>query len=165
MKTENYKPFYIGSDYMEHVLSYNSLSDVIDDLVRLIKRSKIEFDSIAVRGNSGTLVAGPLSLELQKNIILVRKQDGSHSEYDIEGFCSFKNEQSIILNADNLPEIRYIIIDDLIATGKTVLEINEKLKDKAQLVGIFLYAQDMDYKSSIAGIESELDVPVFSIER
>lgn len=155
--------YYYGSDYMRHVLSYESLDEIIAELEDEILKSKIKFDSIAVKGNSGTLVAGALSIRLKRNLVLVRKNDGSHSGRSMEGFYSSSSKGPFAIDEDD-KHIRYIIIDDLIATGDTILEIHSKL-GKRQLVGVFLYAQDSEYGKEVKKMEKKLKCPIFVMER
>lgn len=93
-----------------------------------------EFDSIVVRGNSGLLVGSPVSLRLNKPIVIVRKpRDNSHSE------------EMKVINQYNLGD-RYIFLDDFISSGDTLIatweEINKWFKNRdkiPEIVGGYLY--------------------------
>ena len=78
--------------------------------------SMIEFDSIAVRGNSGITV-GPIVAELLgKNLVIVNKSGTyTHSEREVI-YSKFPN--------------KFIIIDDLIASGGTVAKIISAISDE-----------------------------------
>lgn len=105
---------------------------VVRALRKVIKQSGVKFDFIAFRGTSGALLSGPLSLNLNKRLVNVRKRDGSHG-FPIEGDIVGK----------------FIIIDDFIASGDTMREIFKKL-DRANCLGIF-----------ITGTHNEFDADVF----
>ena len=102
--------------YMENAFKtpYSVAKIIADKLTR----SGIEFDSIVVRGNSG-IVVGPLVAELlKKNIVIVNKEGvSSHSERHVV--------------YSNLPK-KYIIVDDLVDTGRTVVEIVEAMKTERE---------------------------------
>lgn len=73
-----------------------------------------EFDTIAFRGMSGALIAPILALNLQKELILVRKPaDDSHSWFKVEG---------------NKDAQRYVIVDDFESSGKTKRTIIEAVR-------------------------------------
>ena len=51
----------------------------------------LDFDTIAVRGVSGLLVGAPLSVFLEKNLLIVRKTtEDSHADGLVEGWVSTK---------------------------------------------------------------------------
>ena len=76
--------------------------------------SKYEFDAIAFRGLSGALSAIPMAHALDKTLIAVRKKgEDNHSDNGVEGDRGAR---------------RYIIIDDTIFTGATVLAITRAIK-------------------------------------
>jgi adenine/guanine phosphoribosyltransferase-like PRPP-binding protein len=115
------------SSYLHAALDPKKFPKTIRRMTKFLKARQHEFDAIAVRGVSGVLVGGPLSLRLRKPLIVVRKkEDNSHSCYRIEG---------------DKTATRYVIIDDLIASGRTVKHIIDGMKDfnGGRLVGILLY--------------------------
>jgi orotate phosphoribosyltransferase-like protein len=95
------------------------------------KLEGIECDSIAFCGMSGALIAPIIAYRTGKNIILVRKaKDDSHSCFSIE--------------ASSTRCKKYVIIDDLIATGSTIKHIIRKMSshntfEKSVCVGVILY--------------------------
>ncbi len=65
----------------------------------------MEFDAIAVTGNSGAIFGGALALAMKKGLILVRKPDDhSHAKRLVEGDDSYQT---------------YIFVDDMVCTGET----------------------------------------------
>lgn len=119
--------------YLEKVIRSGNLRQTI----RLLKIALQghEFDSIAFRGMSGALVAPPLALSLRKELIVVRKpsdlasgSDATHSGYLVEGCKSCK---------------KYVIVDDLIISGRTTCSIYRAIKNfapNAECIGAILYS-------------------------
>lgn len=115
------------SGYTENTFSGpENLRNTIRRTVKALRPKVGEFDAIAFRGTSGALMAPIISALLKKHLIMVRKQDGHHGQYEIEGAL----------------DCRYIILDDIIATGNTVRVIQVEIEDvspDARCVGIYLY--------------------------
>lgn len=99
---------------------------IVDYLFNYLIQRTNEFDAIIVSGYSMSLVAPIIAYKLDKNIVLVRKEDEDcHSSYLVEG----------------VRDQRCIIIDDLIASGDTVrycIKQAESYLD-CKVVGIILY--------------------------
>jgi adenine/guanine phosphoribosyltransferase-like PRPP-binding protein len=139
----------ISTGYLRHVLDPALLQSAISDFQRRVSEAGVDYDAIVVRGNSGTIFGGALSISTGKPVILVRKpNDNSHSGLTVEGY---KNELD-----------RYIFVDDIIASGGTFrASIQAVVKEKhlAKCVGIYLY-QDRNYwfknyKHSTMGTHSD----------
>ena len=136
------------SDYLHHVLDKSLIKQTISFVCKKIKA--IECDSIAFSGMSGALIAPIVAYKTGKNLILVRKiKDDSHSTYAIESssYCCKK----------------YVVIDDLIASGKTITHIiesvNKQFADQVpECGGIILYSEDY-YRKTFDG-----EIPVYARE-
>ena len=120
---------YKGTDHLSYVLRPEIFTKVAADITSLIRTSAIDFDAIAFCGHSGALLVPTVATNLGVGMLMVRKSiQGCHSIHPVEGFS--KTE-------------KYIIIDDLIDTGKTIDRIQRRIKNhinnKAKCVGIFLY--------------------------
>lgn len=103
-------------------------------------KRKMNYKYIAVTGISGVTIGGLLSYKTNLPLIIVRKQDGSHSGYNVE------------YNPDGVKEdsMNYCIVDDLIASGNTVKRIMQMVSEKTSfrkvtLKKIYLYS---DYEKS-----------------
>jgi hypothetical protein len=127
----------IQTDYLDKVYHLDQFRRAVNLAVKRIKKFEKEhpFEAIAFTGISGAAFAFPLSLQLNKPLICVRKRkDNTHYGDIVEG-CT---------NATS-----YIIVDDFIASGKTIsrimTQINRHRNDfgikfqKPKLVGIYLY--------------------------
>ena len=136
----------VFSTYLRDAFEYKNtiIREALDVL------SKVDFDSIVVRGHSGMLIAPIIAHLLNKPIAFVRKKNEStHSSMSIEG---------IVLD-------KYIIIDDFIDTGATIKEIDittRRVHSKAQLVGVYLYLQRWPIKMINTSAYSDRMVPVVS---
>ena len=124
---------YDHSIYLETVATVKALRKTIVTAAKTLKN--YEFDTIAFRGMSGALPAIPLALRLKKEFIFVRKDfevgTGSHSYRQVEGHKTVE---------------RYVIIDDLICSGKTLKEIVKHIHTfapKAKCIGVFLTDSSM----------------------
>lgn len=97
--------------------------------IRAIRKAH-PFDAIAFTGTSGAGIAFPLSYLLKIPLIHIRKKSiRAHTSATVEGTISSK---------------RYLIVDDFIASGKTIDRIRDTIKKDKQLksakaVGVFLY--------------------------
>lgn len=110
-------------------LRRHTIQKVTEDLSILIQNG-LEFDSIVCTGLSGLLIAPSVADILDKQIIVIRKNnEQSHSDYSIEGFV----------------ESPYIIIDDCISTGNTINRIVDQMKHSGydpKCLGVYLYAPE-----------------------
>ena len=139
------------SHYLTPALNPASRKKSIDFILSQLE--KIEYDSIAFTGMSGAVLAPIISYLTGKHLIMVRKKgDNTHSDYDIESSSTICN--------------RYVIIDDQSHSGKTIDRIVHKIEDSiltlshdVNCVGIILYHPAPDLvckKSPLNG------VPLFS---
>jgi hypoxanthine phosphoribosyltransferase len=128
----------IQSSYLNEIFNKDFIN-IINSLVKTIKQSKIEFDAIAFTGQSGAMVATVLCYKLKKLPLLIRKTtDNAHSDYKLEG---------------PLDSFKYIIVDDMISSGRTIADIISEIVKSTQnsnLTGIFFYSHsswdDFDQK-------------------
>lgn len=130
-------------EYIEGGLDLSLRKYVITRLVKEIKKSGVKFDAIVFRGMSGALVAPSVADKMKKPLVVCRKKDNHHSSYSVEYIEGwFEN---------------FIIIDDLISSGETILTILKMIDDewderndeakqylkkevaRPKCVGIFLY--------------------------
>lgn len=105
----------IISSHLRNFLDVPTLREKVGIARRILRDH--DFDTIAFRGMSGALIAPALALELQKNLIMVRKpSDKGHSCFKVEG---------------NQDAKRYIIVDDFESSGDTKRIIIEAVRDFA----------------------------------
>lgn len=122
---------YMQSSYLETVLDPKHLQRLVDYFVPLLQEmDKVHpFDSIAFRGLSGAMLSPILAMKLDKGMVAVRKETQCHSAYQVEGAMYGHN--------------RFIIVDDLVSSGGTIMEIirmvNQVQDQRATFVGLVLY--------------------------
>ena len=125
-----------GCDHTTILLNPKIRNKIILQCVDVLRSYSDNFDSIACCGISGLLVVPQISELLKKNIIVVRKKnDKRYSPFQYEGVVPKK----------------YVIIDDLICSGKTVKHIIKTISDdcvRAECIGIYCFLKDKcAYKS------------------
>lgn len=97
---------YSHSGYMRRSIRTPLLTEVIKNSINALSGWERDFDAIAFSGMSGAILAPQIAVALQKNLIMVRKEDdkSTHSCQRVEGIRSCKH---------------YIIIDDFSSSGRT----------------------------------------------
>ena len=119
-----------GCDHTAILLNPKTRNKIIEQAISEIKKTQISFDTIACCGISGLLVVPQIAEKLHKNTIVIRKaNDKSYSPFHYEGVMPNK----------------YLIIDDLICSGKTVKHILSTIKDDcsiAECLGIYCFLKD-----------------------
>jgi hypothetical protein len=97
-------------------------------------REKIDIQAIAYTGSSGAAIAFPLAIAYELPIIYVRKPNEQSHGSEVE--CNYTEELE-----------NYVIVDDFIATGKTVERVIKCIKDRAkkfywdgpECIGVFVF--------------------------
>lgn len=122
---------YQHCEYLDKVIVTDNLKKTVALVIKALKPHKDKFDAIAFCGMSGALIAPIIALKLNKPMIMVRKPKTKtlecHSSYNTEGYKAAKT---------------YIILDDLVATGKTARYIKlsiEIFSPDAKCLGMFCY--------------------------
>jgi len=121
----------IRTDYLSDVFYPETFKAAVDKATERLREfdGHTPFDSIAFTGVSGAAFAFPLSLALNKTLLCVRKKKGesSHSPYEVEGNYSSES---------------YVIVDDFISSGATVMEIQRMISrhvEDTKPAAIYLY--------------------------
>ena len=109
-------------------LKGSQFSDWMIDLKKLLHPYRNCFDTIVCRGKSGMLAAGYLAAVMAKNIVIIRKSVANSHATGLVEYWEYPD--------------RYIIVDDFISSGATMMNITRKM-DKlfpgTKLVSIALY--------------------------
>lgn len=140
----------INSPYLSKVVDINTLPMVVNELAKLIRKQKLDFDAIAFRGMSGALVVPMLCYKLEKGMIVCRKESEESHGSSCEGYMAGGN---------------YIIVDDFISSGSTIRGVVKTIDDWAVKntaggvpfipVGIFLYRDaGMEYSRTIINVDT-----------
>lgn len=101
---EDQKRYY--PNYAKELYAPDQLLNLVQKAEKVLDPHLDEFDSIVVRGTSGTIFGGALSLAILKPLFVVRKpQEKSHSSNQVEGIGTVG---------------RWIFADDFVFTGATL---------------------------------------------
>jgi adenine phosphoribosyltransferase len=96
----------------------DAFKDCIDQMSKIL--NKLNFDKIAGIESRGFIFASPLSYNLSKPNILLRKKDKLPAEKYSEDFKLEYGRSTLEIHKDSIEaKEKVIIIDDLIATGGT----------------------------------------------
>ena len=108
----------------------DAFKNCIDQMSEIIK--KLNYDKIASIESRGYVFASPLSYNLQKPNILMRKKNKLPAEKYSVDFELEYGKATIEIHKDSIaPKEKVIIVDDLIATGGTA-EAAAQLVEKSQ---------------------------------
>ena len=107
----------------------NAFKNCIDQMSAIL--NKLNYDKIAAIESRGFIFASPLSYNLTKSHILLRKKNKLPAErYSVDFELEYGNA-TLEIHKDSInPKEKVIIIDDLIATGGTA-EAAAKLIEKS----------------------------------
>ena len=107
----------------------DAFKNCIDQMAKTL--NKINYDKIAAIESRGFIFASPLSYNLSKPNILLRKKNKLPAErYSVDFELEYGNSTLEIHKDSISPNEKVIIVDDLIATGGTA-EASAKLIEKS----------------------------------
>jgi adenine/guanine phosphoribosyltransferase-like PRPP-binding protein len=131
-------------------LKGEGIAETVKSCKALLKKKKLDFDTIGVRGHSGMLIGAPLAMQLKKDLLIVRKKgEKSHSSNSVTGWG---RDQKILL------------VDDFICTGATLKAMHKEIKancDSPTILGILLYASG---RRETEWLLTNVAVPMFHVE-
>tara|TARA_B100001123_G_C14913325_1_gene868709 strand:+ start:31 stop:558 length:528 start_codon:yes stop_codon:yes gene_type:complete len=108
--------------------------DAFKECIKQMERvvGKLDFDKIAAIESRGFIFAAPMSYNLSKSLILMRKKDKLPAERHSIDFELEYGKATLEIHKDSIkPKDKVLIIDDLIATGGTS-EAAAKLVEKSE---------------------------------
>jgi len=107
----------------------NAFKNCIDQMSKIL--NKINYNKIAAIESRGFIFASPLSYNLTKSYILLRKKNKLPAERYSEDFELEYGKSTLEIHKDSIgSKEKVIIVDDLIATGGTA-EAAAKLVEKS----------------------------------
>ncbi len=143
-----------GASHTCHVLNHKERNRIIIKAVCDLRKISNDFDSIACCGVSGLMVVPQIAELLDKNILIVRKNEKRYSEFRTEGIAP----------------LRYVVIDDLICSGKTIKHIQNTIKEeypRARALGVYCYLpEECGYSANDEGsklCQSDLGLPLLNL--
>lgn len=118
-----------NSSYMSRIYDGKNYSNVLDRVVTALEelKAKHQVDTIAFSGTSGSAVSYTAGWATDLRLINVRRNDGNHHGLPVEGYKWAK---------------RYVIVDDFVSTGATIVRIIREVKHYvplARLAGIICW--------------------------
>ena len=120
----------------------DAFRDCIDQMSKIL--SKVNYDKIAAIESRGFIFASPLSYNLSKPYILLRKKNKLPAERYSVNFELEYGKATLEIHKDSIkPKEKVLIIDDLIATGGTA-EAGAKLVEKSGgIVSGFIFVMNL----------------------
>ena len=120
----------------------NAFRDCIDQMSKIL--SKVNYDKIAAIESRGFIFASPLSYNLSKPYVLLRKKNKLPAERYSVDFELEYGKATLEIHKDSIkPKEKVLIIDDLIATGGTA-EAGAKLVEKSGgIVSGFIFVMNL----------------------
>ena len=120
----------------------DAFRDCIDQMSKIL--SKVNYDKIAGIESRGFIFASPLSYNLSKPYILLRKKNKLPAERYSVDFELEYGKATLEIHKDSIkPKEKVLIIDDLIATGGTA-EAGAKLVEKSGgIVSGFIFIMNL----------------------
>jgi len=114
----------------------------IDQMSKIL--SKVNYDKIAAIESRGFIFASPLSYNLSKPYILLRKKNKLPAERYSVDFELEYGKATLEIHKDSIkPKEKVLIIDDLVATGGTA-EAGAKLVEKSGgIVSGFIFVMNL----------------------
>lgn len=131
---------YTSCTWLQPLLNCSDRAKVVERTLQELKPHDDKFTAIACTGYSSSLISSIIANEMNKDLIVVRKEsDSRHSGHLVEGPKSAK----------------YIFIDDMISTGQTWLRVKDTVSErlKGVMIGIYLY-YDFNYRPPILNLEN-----------
>ena len=116
--------------------------DCIDQMSKIL--SKVNYDKIAGIESRGFIFASPLSYNLSKPYVLLRKKNKLPAERYSVDFELEYGKSTLEIHKDSIkPKEKVLIIDDLVATGGTA-EAGAKLVEKSGgIVSGFIFVMNL----------------------
>lgn len=144
---------------MEHPAAYRAALQGLRDLLDGVK-----FDSLAAIESRGFVFGGPLSVAMDKPMILVRKAGKLPAETRSVTYTLEYGEATLEAHVDSFePGDRVIVVDDLLATGGTAAATAKLVAAAGATVAGFLFLVELDF---LAGRQELIETaPVFSLVR
>lgn len=120
------------------------------------------FDKLAAIESRGFVFGGPLGLELDRPLVLLRKAGKLPAQTRSVTYALEYGQATLEVHVDALgPGDRVVIVDDLLATGGSARAAAQLVTDSGAEVAAFLFLVELDF---LSGREKLADLaPVFSL--
>ena len=135
----------------------DGFSLAIDEYAKLLEN--VEFDVIAGAESRGFIFGAALAYKLSKPLVLIRKKGKLPRETVSESYTLEYGTSELEMHVDSVkPGQRVVIIDDLIATGGTVLaccKLIEKLGGSVEKILFLLELEGLNGREALKGYDVE----------
>ena len=120
-----------ATGYLSPMFKEDKRAAILDWIREILAKPELEgVTAVAVRGMSGVIVGSIVSHVFGLKLIVIRKpEEHSHASYKVEGITDD-------------PNLKYIIIDDLVSSGTTVKTILQRVRTAncdAKCIALLLY--------------------------
>ena len=116
----------------------DAFKNCIDQLSKIL--SQVNYDKIAAIESRGFIFASPLSYNLSKPYILLRKKDKLPAEKYSVDFELEYGKSTLEIHKDSIsPKEKVIIVDDLVATGGTAEAAAKLIKRSGGEIAGFVF--------------------------
>jgi adenine/guanine phosphoribosyltransferase-like PRPP-binding protein len=118
----------------------SDLPEVVARAAETLRPHRDSFDLIAVMGVSGLLVGPPLAVDLEKPILVIRKDEDVNAAYRHDRFVGWHRPRRVSATQASPVHARALWVDDFIASGDTRLRVAKLLLERgARMEMMYLY--------------------------
>jgi len=141
---------------LDNPTAFQAALDGLSDLI-----ASADYDKFVALESRGFLFGAPLSVQLQKGLVLLRKAGKLPGETEAETYALEYGEATIEMHKDALsPGEKVIVIDDLLATGGTARAAGNLVQKLGAQVVAYLFLVELE---DLAGRRLLTDAPVLSL--
>ena len=120
----------------------DAFRDCIDQMSKML--SKVNYDKIAGIESRGFIFASPLSYNLSKPYVLLRKKNKLPAERYSVDFELEYGKATLEIHKDSIkPKEKVLIIDDLVATGGTAEAAAKLVEKSGGIVSGFIFVMNL----------------------
>ena len=120
----------------------DAFRDCIDQMSKIL--SKVNYDKIAAIESRGFIFASPLSYNLSKPYVLLRKKNKLPAERYSVDFELEYGKATLEIHKDSIkPKEKVLIIDDLVATGGTAEAAAKLVEKSGGIVSGFIFVMNL----------------------
>jgi len=149
------KPGILFYDITSVFTNPEAFAYVIDSMADAYK--DVHIDGVVAIESRGFLIAGAFCDRVRKPLVLARKKGKLPGRTVSKSYALEYGEATLEMHADDIvPDHRYLIIDDLVATGGTIEAVAAMLADQgASVAGVFciIGLSFLPYKSRLAAFD------------
>jgi adenine phosphoribosyltransferase len=122
----------------------------------------LAFERFAAIESRGFMLAGPLAVELDRGVALVRKAGKLPCATHAVSYALEYGEATIELHQGVCTGKRVVVLDDLLATGGTAAATAELIRKDGGEIAAYLFLVELEY---LEGRPRLADAPVLSLVR